>query len=196
MLNPTITSSIPGVFQVTFTDNQCQMSITSSINFKNYAVVNAIDTVLCAGGSADLSCGQYPQNNHYVWSDGTTGPIIHAVAGNEYVVTASNECNSDSDTLTVGIKVCDVNAPNIIVLSSTSGNNKFTLDFDGVKEFKITIVNRWGNLINEFSDPGDAWDGKNLHGEVVTEGIYFYNFEALMENNQTIKKQGFIQVIH
>ncbi len=196
VLNPTITSSIPGVFQVTFTDNQCQMSITSSINFKNYAVVNAIDTVLCAGGSADLSCGQYPQNNHYVWSDGTTGPIIHAVAGNEYVVTASNECNSDSDTLTVGIKVCDVNAPNIIVLSSTSGNNKFTLDFDGVKEFKITIVNRWGNLINEFSDPGDAWDGKNLHGEVVTEGIYFYNFEALMENNQTIKKQGFIQVIH
>ena len=75
-------------------------------------------------------------------------------------------------------------------------NNKFYLEYDGVKEFQITIVNRWGNKITAYSDPADAWDGKNMNGEVVSEGIYFYHLDATFDNNEKVTKQGFIQVYH
>lgn len=195
VMNPTITSSIPGTFQVTFTDNQCNTSITSEIEFINYAYVTTVDTVICLGGTIVTSCGVYPQNDSYVWSNGQVGNNV-SVGPGVYTVTASNECNSSSSTMTIGGKVCYITAPNIIVLSSTSGNNKFFLSYDGVDEFHISIVNRWGNLITEYDDPGAAWDGRNLNGEVVSEGTYFYNFTAKLLTGEEIQQQGFVQVFH
>lgn len=195
VLNPVITSNIPGTFDVTFTDNECGMAITSSIEFINWAYVTTVDTVICIGGTAVMSCGIYPQNDSYVWSNGTVGHDITVTPG-VYIVTASNECNSHSDTMTVDGKVCYITAPNIIVLSSTSGNNKFFLSYDGVEEFHISIVNRWGNLITEYNDPGAAWDGRNMNGEVVSEGTYFYKFNAKLQTGEEIEQQGFVQVFH
>jgi hypothetical protein len=195
VLNPVITSSIPGTFQVTFTDNQCNTSVTSDIEFINYAFVTTLDTVICIGATITTSCGQYPQNDSYYWSDGTVGPVIQVTQG-VYTVTATNECNTSSSTMTIGGKVCYITAPNIITLSSTVGNNKFFLNYDGVKEFHITIVNRWGNLITEYDDPAAAWDGRDLNGKTVSEGVYFYNFIAKLETGEEIKQQGFVEVFH
>lgn len=194
-LNPTITSSIPGIFQVTFTDSQCNTSVTSEIEFINYAYVNTVDTVICYGSTIVTSCGVYPQNDSYVWSNGTVGHDIMVGPG-VYTVTVENECNSHSSTMIIGGKVCYITAPNIIVLSSNSGNNKFFLSYDGVEEFHISIVNRWGNLITEYDDPNAAWDGRNLNGEVVSEGTYFYNFTAKLQTGEEIQQQGFVQVFH
>lgn len=195
VMNPVITSSIPGTFEVTFTDNQCGISQTSEIEFINWAFVTTVDTVICIGSTITISAANYPQNDMYVWSDGTIGHDITAGPG-VYTVTASNECNSHSSTMTIGGKVCYINAPNIIVLSSTVGNNKFYLDYDGVETFEISIVNRWGNLITEYSDPGAAWDGRNLNGEIVSEGTYFYKFTAKLQSGEEVEQQGFIQVFH
>lgn len=195
VLNPVITSSIPGTFEVTFTDNQCNTSVTSSIEFIDWAFVNTVDTVICIGATITTSCGVYPQNDMYVWSNGTIGHDI-TVGPGVYTVTASNECNSHSATMTIDGKICYITAPNIIVLSSMSGNNKFFLSYDGVESFHISIVNRWGNLITEYSDPAAAWDGKNMNGEVVSEGTYFYKFTAKMQTGEEIEQQGFVQVFH
>lgn len=195
VMNPTIISSIAGTFQVTFTDNQCNTSVTSDIEFIDYAFVNTVDTVICIGAQIVISCGVYPQNDSYVWSNGTVGNNV-TVGPGVYTVTASNECNSHSSTMTIGGKVCYITAPNIIVLSSTSGNNKFFLSYDGVEEFHISIVNRWGNLVTEYDDPNAAWDGRNLNGEVVSEGTYFYNFTAKLQTGEEIQQQGFVQVFH
>ena len=65
------------------------------------------------------------------------------------------------DTATIGNKVCDIAVPNIITLSSLNGNNIFFIEYEGVKTFECTILNRWGNLIYEYTDPAGGWDGKN-----------------------------------
>lgn len=197
VLNPTITSSIPGTFEVTFTDDICNTEVTSQIEFINWAYVTTVDTVICMGSTIMTACGVYPQNDTYVWSTGTLGHDI-TVGPGVYTVTASNECNSHSSTMTIGAKVCYINAPNIITLSSTVGNNKFILTYDGVEEFHISIVNRWGGLVAEYDDPSPsaAWDGRNLNGEVVSEGTYFYKFTAKLMTGEEIEQQGFVQVIH
>lgn len=196
VLDPTIVSTIPGTFDVTFTDAQCNTSVTSSIEFINWAYATTIDTSVCMGAVFVASAGGYPQNDSYVWSDGTIGKDITITQAGDYIVTVANECNTDSDTLTVTDKVCDINVPNIIVLSSQSGNNTFIIQNQGIKEFNCVIVNRWGNLIKEFSDVSYAWDGKTESGEVVSEGTYFYTIKAKLENGDEVEKQGFVQVYH
>lgn len=194
ILNPLITSSDHGIFQIVYTDNICGSRITN-LEFIDYAYVTTVDTVVCFGVTLSTSCGTYPQNDNYVWNNGTIGHNITAGPG-VYTVTASNECNSHSSTMVIEGKTCYINAPNIITLSSTVGNNKFTLSYDGVEEFHMTIVNRWGNLIAEIDDVANAWDGKDKSGDIVAEGTYFYNFTAKLLTGEEVKKEGFVQVFH
>ncbi|MNJ90940.1 hypothetical protein D3C87_85800 [compost metagenome] len=194
ILNPLITATEAGMYQITYTDSLCGTR-TTNLEFIDYAFATTIDTVVCFGVTITTSSGTYPQNDTYVWNEGTVGPTITAGPG-VYTVTVSNECNTHSSTMTISGKVCYINAPNIIVLSSTSGNNKFYLTYDGVDEFHMTIVNRWGNLIAEFDDPAAAWDGKDKGGNIMEEGTYFYNFTAKMATGEEVKKQGFVQVFH
>lgn len=52
-------------------------------------------------------------------------------------------------------------------------NDKWFLPFSGGSE-KVSILNRWGNLIYEEELNGFSWDGKTQTGTECTEGTYFY----------------------
>ncbi len=64
--------------------------------------------------------------------------------------------------------------------------NAFTPNGDGKNELfipypycfidriEIKIFNRWGQLIFETSNPDIQWDGTNLAGKEVVEGVYYY----------------------
>ncbi|MBL1280920.1 MAG: gliding motility-associated C-terminal domain-containing protein [Fluviicola sp.] len=61
-------------------------------------------------------------------------------------------------------------------------------------EGSIVIVNRWGNIVYQSADLAKSWDGKNLIGNPVAEGVYFYKFEYQLKG-ATEKKNGFITVV-
>ena len=134
--------------------------------------------------------------DNFVWNTGNTGPTITVTQPGVYIVTGSNVCHSDSDTAVITTKVCDIAAPNIISLSSTVGNNLWTVDHTGLVKFHCIIVNRWGNPIYEFSDPNAGWNGRTQGGTLVEEGTYFYTIDATLESGEELQKQGFIQVVH
>jgi hypothetical protein len=50
--------------------------------------------------------------------------------------------------------------------------------------------------MREYSDPADAWDGKDAGGNIVEEGVYFYLIKATLESGEELEKQGFVQVLH
>jgi len=195
--NPTITSSIPGTFTVTFTDSACGTSVSSEIFFQNWAWTEIFDTVLCAGSEYVINASAQPQNLSYLWTPGnSTGSSLTITQPGIYYVTVENQCNSWTDSAIIGNKICDIAVPNIIVMSSTQGNNAFYIEYEGVKEFECTILNRWGNVMREYSDPADAWDGKDAGGNIVEEGVYFYLIKATLESGEELEKQGFVQVLH
>ncbi len=77
--------------------------------------------------------------------------------------------------------------------------NVFSPNGDGINDFlefpnigalnqKVTIINRWGNLIFESSLKNFSWDGKDFNGKEVVEGTYFFTISD-------INKSGFIQLI-
>ncbi len=67
--------------------------------------------------------------------------------------------------------------------------NAFTPDGDGVndtfigkgvfiKEFEMTIFDRWGNLIYKTTDINKGWDGKANHGtEAAQKDVYIYSIK-------------------
>ena len=65
-------------------------------------------------------------------------------------------------------------------------------------DFKV--FNRWGELIFETEDPDLNWDGTNLRGADVSEGVYYYNCQVYEQrvNGITIRPEilkGYIEVI-
>jgi gliding motility-associated-like protein len=54
--------------------------------------------------------------------------------------------------------------------------------------FTLYIYNRWGVKIYE-SKEGNCWDGKDLNGTPMTEGVYYYVIES-----NTYNKSGFLHL--
>jgi len=61
--------------------------------------------------------------------------------------------------------------------------------------FKGKIFNRAGQLVYEWIDVNDAWDGKFGGNQNAAEGVYFYVIQAVDSTGQIIEKRGTIQLI-
>jgi subtilisin-like proprotein convertase family protein len=195
--NPQIQTSTPGIYTVTYTDNSCNTAISSTINFINWAwTILPTDTTVCINTPTVLTAWNPSQNETLSWNTGETTESITVTNPGLYIVTVENVCNEYSDSITVLTKLCDIEAPNVMVLSSLQGNDVFQLDYSGIKEFKCTIKNRWGNTIHEYADPANAWNGKDNNGKIVEEGVYFYIIQAVLDNDEELIKHGSITLYH
>jgi subtilisin-like proprotein convertase family protein len=192
--NPIIYTEVPGSYTVSYTDNQCDVTVTAEVYFPPLAYTQVLDTIICQGSSYTIYAQQNVTVTNFVWNTGATGPSITVDTPGDYIVSASNICHTHVDTATIGVKVCDIDAPNIIVLSSLAGNNAFFIQYEGVSQFECSILNRWGNTIYNYSDPSGKWDGRTNGGDLVAEGTYFYIIKATFEGGEEVTKQGFVQV--
>ncbi|HBW85317.1 MAG TPA: hypothetical protein DEF82_00785 [Crocinitomicaceae bacterium] len=202
--NPTIYSSVAGVFPVVFTDNQCSYSDTSFIEFPPYISVILPDTVVCQGGGFTINPfydNAGPMQSGYVpgiswaWDNGNPTVEREVTNAGNYVFTINNACYTKSDTTTLLYKPCDLEAPNVITLNQDGTNELFQIDYAGLAEFNCVIINRWGNKIYEYDDPAQGWDGTS-NGIPVTDGVYFYKIIARFQGvEEKIIKHGIIHVI-
>lgn len=193
---PGLTVSTPGVYTVQYEDNFCNTITTHDIYFPPYVYTQINDTMLCYGVTYELNAWQPPYEVDYTWSNGSTGTSITVSQPGDYFVTVSNECHSYMDSARIEYYTCDIEAPNVISLSSQSGNNTWFVNGDGIADFNCVIVNRWGSVIYEFNDVNGSWDGRDRSGNVVTEGVYFYVIKAKIFGGEELEKHGFIQVVH
>jgi gliding motility-associated-like protein len=103
------------------------------------------------------------------------------------------------------VVICeDTVPPSPTPVSSLTTYNAFSPNGDGVNDFYLTegqnikdyrlqIFNRWGNLLFETTDTTTGWDGKYKGGE-VPEGTYYYLVEAVGEDNKEYLLKGFLML--
>lgn len=99
-------------------------------------------------------------------------------AGNYSIVSKSNWDFADPSDPYILVNIIDeLVIPNVFTPNSDGANDVYSITSKGMKEWNLTIVNRWGNVVFETTDPGTAWDG-TINGEPCEDGTYFYVLKA------------------
>lgn len=112
-------------------------------------------------------------------------------------VTVSNLNGKCSASKTFSPKILEsfIDCPNFFTPRSSPGeNDEFRVAYKSIVSFKGVIVNRWGNVLFEWSDPALGWNG-TFKGKAVSPGVYFYLIEAKGSDGIVYKKKGDINLL-
>jgi gliding motility-associated-like protein len=59
---------------------------------------------------------------------------------------------------------------------------------------ELSIYNQWGQLLYIRNAQSQGWDG-TYNGTKMPVGVYYYTFEAILQNDSKVKKSGSITLI-
>ena len=98
-----------------------------------------------------------------------------------YAVTAFDSLGNESDFSNI---LCRDNCPfyelpNAFTPNGDGQNEVFKpFPFRFIASIDMQVFNRWGNLVFETTDPNINWDGSNLSGDALNNGVYFYRCQV------------------
>jgi gliding motility-associated-like protein len=134
--------------------------------------------------------------NSFLWSTGSTDNTVTLTKSGKYSATAFiGDCKRTAH-YTVESCPCLVYIPNTFS-PNDDGINELLKPviscFETLKEFKMHVYNRWGNIIFMTSDSSVGWNGKNYRGEDCPEGVYQCVIEYItFQNEHFIKNSSVI----
>jgi gliding motility-associated-like protein len=186
-----VTSSTYGsfVFTWTETDGVCATSINIDVTFWQPVSdadagvdQNLIDEYVTVLDGNEVSVG------YGCWS--STNPDIlkaDSLAFDTEIYNLNYGLNTMLWTITNGACESSIDEVNIIVNESalptgfSPNNDGFNdmLEFNGLEQMaytKITVYDRWGNLVYEMENYDNSWDGSSSGGSLLPDDTYFYVF--------------------
>lgn len=161
---------------------------------------NIEDTQICIGESAEFTASSDTENITFNWffedeylGEGET--FTHSFdefdqSGTYYLVgTDVNDC-SETDSLTLEVIRCGLIVPEGFSPNGDGVNDVLVIDgLEGFPNTKIKIFNRWGTEVYSNENYQNDWDGryqsgKNVGGDELPEGSYFYIIELANTANE------------
>ena len=120
-----------------------------------------------------------------------------------YAVTAVDSFfNESAFSNIVCVDNCPIyELPNVFTPNNDGANDLYTpFPYCFVESIELTIFNRWGEVVFETNNPDIVWEGKNLKGEDLSEGVYHYTCRVYEQRVSGIVPRmeilsGFIQLI-
>ena len=120
-----------------------------------------------------------------------------------YAVSSLDSLGNESDTSSI---VCVSNCPfyqlpNVFTPNGDGANDIFlSYPYQFIDHIDMKIFNRWGQLVYETTDPDVNWDGSNLSGNELAEGVYTYICEVFESNSDGEAQRfavlnGFIELL-
>ena len=201
-----LVSSDPGTYFATLVEdlNGCISELQDTVVVNTYslpvAVVTPSSTNIYEGEVITLSVGDYAFYEWYNSNDSLLSlysELSISELGEYYVVvTDENNCTDTSELAIVNtVPLTELYIPNTFTPNGDNYNQLFVVHGLNIKNFKMDIVNRWGELVFETTDMYKYWNGE-FNGKLIPEGIYMYFIEILGEDTKKINKIGTIQVIY
>lgn len=187
-LNPLISVTQIGDYEVSVTDKVCNYSQTVTISYLDDPHPVVSDTSMCEGETTTLTILGSASGESYLWSNGSIANAIAVATPGLYYVSATNLCATSFDSARVETYNCLIVAPNIFTPNGDLNNNY--LVFQNLERFpnsSILIYNRWGKKVYENSDYQNNWDGDGN-----SDGVYYYILEG-PELKETYT--GFVQIL-
>ncbi|MEY4293301.1 MAG: hypothetical protein RIQ61_1699 [Bacteroidota bacterium] len=170
-----------------------------SVTLKPYPMVDlGPDTLMCPNSNPIVLFDRIPKANTVSWwTTGDTASSIVVYHPGIYGITANMDGCITSDSVEVK-KDCYIEMPNTFTPNGDDLNDYFfpkSLLSRGVTAFKMSIFNRWGQLIFETTNPeGRGWDGR-WNGVMQPNGVYIYLLDATLKNGKTEHYQGNVTLL-
>lgn len=118
------------------------------------------------------------------WSTGVAGNTLEVNASGQYEVTASDGFCEQTISVVAEVERCPecfAYFPNIIRPESGTENAEFAVQSAcAFSAFLLRIYDRWGALMFESKDPGQAWDAY-WRGKVAPPGVYTFVATGTMQ---------------
>ena len=174
------------IYKLIATSNGCSSLPDSVSVFVDQVVPNVnagSDETICRGDSIQLNASG---GKTYVWqfdkslSDTLVGsPKAAPYVTTMYKVKATNDFCSAEDEVLITIDRClkelPFKIPQIYTPNADGANDVWELiDIDYFPKSSITIFNRWGDIVYEKTPYLNEWDGKNIAGDELPDGTYYY----------------------
>jgi gliding motility-associated-like protein len=85
--------------------------------------------------------------------------------------------------------------PNVLTPNGDGSNDEWFIFTQNVNELEVIIINRWGNEVAKIEGIADFWNGKTTTGDDVTDGTYFYTYQAKALNGKEFSGHGFLTLV-
>ncbi|MFY7839440.1 MAG: gliding motility-associated C-terminal domain-containing protein [Lacibacter sp.] len=146
---------------------------------------------LCNGDTLNLNPGRFTS---YLWQDNSTANQFTVRQPGFYSVTVSNACGSATDDITIRGVDCVVLFPNAFTPNGDGLNEQFKiLNAFSLRDYSLTIYNRWGQLVFETTDFRKGWNGE-LKGRPQDPGTFVYYCKYVKDNKAIVTKGSFILI--
>ncbi|MDR0799097.1 MAG: gliding motility-associated C-terminal domain-containing protein, partial [Dysgonamonadaceae bacterium] len=87
------------------------------------------------------------------------------------VIDSRSLCVDTLQVYTITVGETDIKVPNFFSPGSSLGvNDEFRVSYKSLVKYKCSIVNQWGNVLFESTDPDEGWDGR-IAGNYVPSGV-------------------------
>jgi gliding motility-associated-like protein len=143
----------------------------------------------------------YGEGAPFAWTTPTSSHTYN-VSGQYWSILSAeaNGCvGTDSVLITVLSANFDFEIPNVFTPDGNDVNPFFQLiqpsGFDQLESFEMLILNRWGQLVQTFDQYDFQWDGKDMSGNPVPEGVYFYKMYYKLTDGTEETLHGFVHVV-
>jgi gliding motility-associated-like protein len=111
-------------------------------------------------------------------------------------VIAGEECSDIYEINNVQLDKELIRCPNFFTPNGDGQYDIFKVLVDNrLTGFKAIIANRTGQLVHEWNDSEQGWDGRIMGKEQASEGVYFYIIQAYDSSGKPIEKRGTVQLI-
>ena len=128
--------------------------------------------------TADATGGIAPYT--YLWPNGSTDNLINlSLSPGNYTVTVMDANACGKDTSFVIATISSECVPNVFSPNGDNINDTWDLESTFLySDSEIRVYSRYGRLIFQSVGYATAWDGKNINGNDVNDGVYFYHIEV------------------
>ncbi|MCC6600916.1 MAG: choice-of-anchor L domain-containing protein [Crocinitomicaceae bacterium] len=140
----------------------------------------------------------------YIWNfnDGSveyTTDVAHDFSTNDAIVvtlTAIGPLGCVQKHTETFYPFADIFVPNSFTPNEDGINDLFFAKGHDLRSFKMSIFNRWGDMVFHTDDIDVPWNGSQRGGDYfVPDGIYNYQVVAVGIRGNVIEKRGFVLII-
>jgi len=189
--------NVSGNYQISYkTASGCDSIVYYNIRFSKTPSVD-LGPAACLDGKDSMVLKGPIGYSHYNWngimSNNSTRTIRQP---GRYILTVANGCGTGADTIEVYQKCeFEVFVPSAFSPNHDQHNDYFKLpSLNKNKLIRLSIFNRWGQMIYSTTDANKGWDGTFSNAPQPT-GIYIYSLEMETLDGKRISKKGTVVLV-